>query len=115
MGMPYNASVMSEADLIAELYHRCKVSGITARLEVFVPSTIHRSKRMRVDVAIFRGNEIVACVEGKTPGGKIGGNTRQRNAYEALRHRYNIEVHWINSFGQIDALVRKLGELVVRT
>lgn len=112
MGMRYNADVMSEADLVAEFYHRCKLAGITARLEVFIPSMLHRSKRMRVDVAIFRGNEIVACVEGKTPGAKIGGDTRQRRAYEALTRTYGVEVHWINSFGQLDPLIAKLEPLV---
>lgn len=107
------SDVLSEADLLAEFYHRCKLVGIKVRLEVFLPSTLHRSKRMRADVAVFRGSgdEIVACVEGKTPGAKVGGNTRQKHAYEALRTYHGVHVFWINGFEQLDDLVGKVGEL----
>lgn len=101
----------TEADLLAELYHRGRLAGLMLKMEVIVPSVIHRSKRMRVDAALIHDGCIVALIEGKTPGAKIGGNTRQKHAYNALLTYHGIPTFWINSFAQIDPLLEKLQAL----
>jgi len=98
----------SEADLLSEFYHQCKLAGLCIRMEVFVPSTLHRSKRLRADCAIYRHGRIFALIEGKTPGAKIGGNTRQKHAYNTVLRDYGIKTYWLNGMDQIEPLVRKL-------
>jgi hypothetical protein len=99
---------ISERDLLSEFYMECRLAGVKIRMEVFVPSTIHRSKRMRADCAIYKNGKIHALVEGKTPGHVVGGNTRQRHAYDSVFKNYGIRTHWLNDMKQIAPLVAQL-------
>lgn len=111
MGLRFDG-LLTEASLLAELYHRGRLKGLDMHLEVFVPSIVHRSRKMRADVVVVKKGNIVACVEGKTPRGKIGRDTRQTRAYENLKIHHGIPTFWINSFAQIDSLVAQLVDLV---
>lgn len=114
MGLKFDPSQLTEADLLAEFYHRCRLVGIDLRMEIFVPSTLHRSKKMRADAAVLSGNEIIAFVEGKTPGALVGGNTRQKHAYQAFETYHGVPTFWLNSFSQINPLINRLLEMTAR-
>lgn len=98
----------SEADLLAELHHRCRVVGLVLRMEVCIPSAVHKSKRMRVDAALISSGHVLALIEGKTPGEKTAENTRQRRAYAAIASEHRVPTFWLNAYDQIDPLVEKL-------
>jgi hypothetical protein len=104
-----NPNYLSEADLLAEFYHQCRLKGLTLRMEVSLPSKVHqRSKKTRVDIAVILGNRIIALVEGKTPGKVTGKNSRQTRAYAEIEKEHGIPVFWLNRYDQINGLIEKL-------
>lgn len=80
---------LTEADVAAEFAHRLKsLGGYNVHMEVRLPSTYHRSNCFRVDCLVTRtddvGEKVIAAVEFKKPGKKVGVRTRQANAYDSL-------------------------------
>jgi len=63
---------LSEADLVAEFYHQCRVRGWHCELECALPSSEHLSGYMRADAVIRRKkNCVILCaVEFKKYGSK---------------------------------------------
>lgn len=86
-----------ESEIRGELYFRLRELGIDARLEVSVPSGFHRSGFMRIDIGVFSGKRLTHAIECKREGKKLGRDTRQASAYRALRERYGVEIHFVNS------------------
>lgn len=103
---------VTEADLLARFYRQAANRGLDIRMEVILPSALHRSGRMRVDAALVKGQMILALIEGKTPGAKIGGNTRQKFAYEKFKVRHGVPTFWINSENAISGLIDSLQGVV---
>jgi hypothetical protein len=103
---------LSEADLVGELYHQCVLEGLWIKLEVPLPSKIHRSKTMRADAVLLWHFKVIAIVEVKSPGSITSGDTRQKRAYREIEREYGIPVFWLNDFEQIKDLTEKLVALV---
>ena len=55
----------TEADVAAEFYHKCQNLGLIVKMEVKLPSTVHRSKAMRADAVIFQLGKAICAVEFK--------------------------------------------------
>ena len=75
----------TEADVSAEFYHQCQRYGFVVKMEVRLPSKVHRSGTMRADALVFQFGEIVCAVEFK--GFRKNGlnpNSRQFKAYSGL-------------------------------
>lgn len=104
---------VTEADLAMEFYFHARSRGIQLRGEVKVPSTLHRSGLMRCDFAMVNEGWIVALIEVKAPGSKIGGNTRQKHAYGALKPRHGIPTFWLSDSKRIESIVDAL--LVIKS
>ena len=81
----------TEADVAAEFYHQCQKLGLIVKMEVKLPSRVHRSGFMRADAVVFQQTdkfqtvEVVCAVEFKGHR-KIGLNpeSRQYKAYMGL-------------------------------
>ena len=75
----------TEADVAAEFYHQCQKLGLTAKMEVTLPSKVHRSGFMRADALVFQLSNLVCAVEFKGHR-KTGLNpeSRQYKAYMGL-------------------------------
>ncbi|KKK50023.1 hypothetical protein LCGC14_3129170 [marine sediment metagenome] len=77
----------TEADVAAEFYHRCKGLGLVAKMEVKLPSDVHRSGFMRADALVFQIGKVVCAVEfkgcrrSKMP---LNPKSRQYRAYAGL-------------------------------
>lgn len=75
----------TEADVAAKFYHRCQGFGLTAKMEVKLPSTVHRSGFMRADAVIFQLGEVVCAVEFKGfRKDRLNPESRQYKAYAGL-------------------------------
>ena len=75
----------TEADVAAEFYHQCQKLGLVVKMEVKLPSKVHRSGTMRADALIFQLGEVVCAVEFK--GFRKSGldpYSRQFRAYSGL-------------------------------
>lgn len=94
-----------ESEIRGELYFRLREIGIDARLEVSVPSGFHRSGFMRIDIGVFAGKRLIHAIECKREGKKLGRDTRQASAYRALRERYGVEIHFVNSIDSFDEVL----------
>jgi hypothetical protein len=94
-----------ESEIRGELYFRLREIGIDARLEVSVPSGFHRSGFMRIDIGVFAGKRLIHAIECKREGKKLGRDTRQASAYRALRERYGVEIHFVNSIDSFDRVL----------
>ena len=55
----------TEADVAAEFYYQCRRLGLLIKMEVKLPSKVHRSGFMRADALIFQLGTIVCAVEFK--------------------------------------------------
>ena len=76
---------LTEADIAAEFYRQCCWKGFQLRMEVKMPSDVHRSGFMRVDALVFDGGRIVCAIEfknNKKHTAKPG--SRQYAAYSGL-------------------------------
>ena len=75
----------TEADVAAEFYYRCQELGLIVKMEVSLPSKVHRSGAMRADAVVFQLGKVVCAVEFKGHR-KIGlnPNSRQYKAYVGL-------------------------------
>jgi hypothetical protein len=71
--------------ITGELYYQLRLAGIEAYLETRLPSHVHSSGFMRVDIAAFDEDGVFAAIEAKKEGGKLGPMTRQAKAYRGLR------------------------------
>ena len=77
----------SEADLVAEFYHQCRLRNWHCYLEVRLTSFVHRSGCMRADAVIKKwpSESPVCAVEFKTQNTAVPGKfTRQHLAYSML-------------------------------
>jgi len=76
---------LTEADVAAEFYRKCRWDGFGLRMEVKMPSDVHRSGFMRVDALVFDEERIVCAIEFKNNrkhAAKPG--SRQYTAYSGL-------------------------------
>ena len=76
---------LTEADVSSEFYRQCSRDGFKLRMEVKMPSDVHRSGFMRVDALVFDGARIVCAIEFKNDrkhAAKPG--SRQYAAYSGL-------------------------------
>lgn len=78
--------------------------------EVSVPAGRKRSGWMRVDVGVFRNDNLVAVVEVKAPGGRLKNVSKQRQCYEDLSRDYGIPYYVLANYDQIGSLIAKLKE-----
>jgi len=75
----------TEADVSAEFYHQCQKLGLTLKMEVRLPSDVHRSGMMRVDALVFQLGTIVCAVEFKVHRKHASKpQSRQYRAYSGL-------------------------------
>ena len=56
----------TESDIAVDFCHRCDEVGFQVRLEVKLPSKVHRSGEMRADALIFDLGEAICAVEFKS-------------------------------------------------
>ncbi len=105
--------VPSEADLLAEFYHRARLAGLEVYLEYKLPSSLHRSGEMRVDAVVVHGNQIICCVAVKREGRSIAQGSRQDRAYRSLEWNYGLRTVWINSKSGLDDVISDIkGEIL---
>lgn len=104
----------SEADLIGEFYFQARQAGLEVFLEVYLPSSIHRSGQFRVDAVVVQGEDIVCCVEGKRQFRTVNGDGRQVRAYSVLEREHRVPTVWINDIAGVPDVVRSIRELVDR-
>lgn len=109
-----------EADIAGELYYQLRGYGIVPRLELKLPSALHRSGKMRVDMAIVIDKTLRAVIECKNPGTKAGKAwykrqsfskfkiDRQISAYEQFEKVHGIPVFWCRSMTDIKPTVGKI-------
>lgn len=97
-----------EFDLKIELYFQLRTAGLSVALEVGVPSDLHVSGWMSVDLAIFDGEIISAVIECKKPGQRMSYHSRQAQAYRAFAERFSIPAYFLNDGDDITSLVRLL-------
>lgn len=109
-----NTYLRTEADLVAEFFHQARLAGLEVYLEVYLPSTMHRSGQMRVDAIVVSGDEVICCVEAKAHDRPMTFGTRQDNAYRSLEYNHRIQTIWINNFAGIPAVVASIAQLVNR-
>ena len=75
----------TEADVAAEFYHKCQNLGLTVKMEVKLPSDVHRSKTMRADAVIFQLGKAVCAIEFKNRRTiPLNPKSRQAMAYAGL-------------------------------
>lgn len=113
-----------ESDIQAELYHRLRLCDIIPRMELKVPSKLHRSGKMRVDIAIVVDKHLRAVVECKNPGTKAGKAwyarqsfskdrvNRQQRAYSMFEIEHNVPVLWCRSMKDISPTVIRILEIL---
>jgi hypothetical protein len=73
---------LPEANIQAELYHRCKTAGISVLLEYSVKR--QDGKKCRFDAVLLKGTEIVGIIEVKSyknPARQPNANTKQMAKY----------------------------------
>ena len=75
----------TEADVAAEFYHRCQKLGLIVKMEVKLPSKVHRSGTMRADAIVFQLGKVVCSVEFKNRRTvPLNPSSRQAKAYAGL-------------------------------
>ena len=75
----------TEADVAAEFYYQCRRLGLLVKMEVKLPSKVHRSGFMRADALIFQLGTIVCAVEFKGHRKtRLNPKSRQYKAYSGL-------------------------------
>lgn len=99
-----------EMDLTGEVYHRLRCAGFDAHMEVCLGSMEHASGWMRADIAVLVDDCVVAAIEVKREGVKLGFNTRQARAYRGLP----VKCIFVNSFDDVDRVVRDVSDAVAQ-
>lgn len=102
----------TEADLVGEFYYRARVAGLEVYLEVYLPSTLHRSGQMRVDAVVVDGERIVCCVEFKAEGRVPEPGSRQYHAYRSLEFHHGVPTIWINTKAGLDSVIADIRNLM---
>jgi hypothetical protein len=102
----------TEADLLGEFYWQARNAGLVVYLEVYMPSTAHRSGEMRVDAVVVDDDEIICCVEVKRQGRVIPAESRQSRAYAYLERDHRIQTIWVNDFAGIAEIVSDIRNLL---
>lgn len=85
-----------EFEVVGELYYLLRKAGLEAKLEVCVPSDLHTSGFMRIDIGVFHQGRLVHAIECKRDGKWMGKGTIQARAYRELNERFGIEIHFAN-------------------
>lgn len=90
---------ITEANIVAEFYHQCRVAGITCYLEYVLD-------HCRLDAVIVQGEKIVAIVEVKSYSADrpINMDTKQFGKYLSFR----VPIFWITRFSQIRRVVGEI-------
>jgi hypothetical protein len=104
----------SEADLQAEVYYRLKIEEINCYLEVKIPTDLYRSGNMRADIAITskkNDGRVLALIEVKRPGKRIGEEWRQTQAYRKIVAQTGVKFWHLNSFDGVTELVHKIRQI----
>lgn len=104
---------LSEADLVAEFYHQCRLRGWHCELEQSLPSPKHPSGQMRADAVIKRKKHcaIICAVEFKKYGNSSKDSSWQSLGYASQRFPvlYCIGAHQIfETIDVIEVLVSQL-------
>ena len=60
-------NIYTEADVSSEFYHQCRLRDIELKMEVQIPSKVHRSGQMRADAVVVFDETPICCVEFKGP------------------------------------------------
>jgi hypothetical protein len=97
-----------ESELVGELYFRLRQAGVNAKLEVSVPSSLHTSGFMRIDIGVLSDGVLGHAIECKRSGKRLGMNTRQAKSYRALREDFGIQIHFVNDPDDFDFVLRKI-------
>ena len=85
-----------EMMLVGELYHQLRLAGVDAYLETRIPSDLHKSGEMRVDLAVLRDGDLFGIVEVKKNGQHLHWRSRQARAYRAASERLKVRVLFVN-------------------
>jgi hypothetical protein len=113
----------NEADLVGDLYYRLREEGVFPRLEVWLPSLITKSRRIRADLGVIKEGCLVAVVEAKRGknlhGAKsaIGAARRyreslQERAYESFERNTGVPVLWLRGRRDLQPVIIKIKELI---
>ena len=97
---------LSEADLVAEFYHRARLRNIKVPLEVPLPSDLHPRGEMRADAVILDDQEeMVCCIEAKREGREVNYQSRQALAYEEFERQFDVPTTYLTEFEAIDETI----------
>ena len=89
----------SSADIQAELYHQLRCRNIDVRVEVHLPSSAHRSGKMRADLVVYNDGLPAFLIECKYPSFKLEGKGgRQQRAYTEASRLYEARVMYLTKF-----------------